>query len=550
VGTPKFNTGVHFEFVDAKTGEPISDKNVSVTISGRDADKVFDNIGRKQVEYSTNWGILDLVIDPHQVDSLSMQSDPIKFEVNVQVEGYLDVTRTIMLTETAQLSVVIALENLNNLPEGTIITEEKNIGTISELGLDETYEEEIDTTTSFLSQRRLINVSTANNIIPSITLPKGIQFFERYGRALSGSYSISYVINNFPTNGTAYSTFGVNEEGLVPKGSIYYFAQYGSVILNLYVNDKKLGRTKVWSVKNGKINMSLRLPPNFINPETKNYVKINDRIIRYTHFSYWDTDVVKKIGKYFYIQSTLGKEPFVQQYWGYTIPSSHLNYSFKYDFTKAFPGSVSLIRSTFKDNIYFGDSPSTFSVGNAPSGIYNQRIYGSPKGPVVIKFYDKNSDLIFTPQSITINNPWDNNAVYNVSVARKSGSIEWITYYINLTLISKSNNRIKIAPNTTIYLKANSKSFEPLYLRNGFGVGGLAIGVQYTMRIQLSNSSGQAKLIVESEASGCKKLTISDMTFGDNTSTDKITFYSTVDNKFVFIDYKVIVDDNILNQFK
>ena len=70
VATPEFKTFIHFEFVDAKTGDYLysGTQNVSVKVTGKDANNVYNTLGEGLDTYKSLRGMLDLVIDPHFVE--------------------------------------------------------------------------------------------------------------------------------------------------------------------------------------------------------------------------------------------------------------------------------------------------------------------------------------------------------------------------------------------------------------------------------------------------------------------------------------------------
>src|ERR1035437_8426332 len=68
LGTPEFKSLVHFQFIDANTKQYITDV-ATVKVSGKNASAVYSTLGQSATTCSSMMGMLDLVLDPHQVDT-------------------------------------------------------------------------------------------------------------------------------------------------------------------------------------------------------------------------------------------------------------------------------------------------------------------------------------------------------------------------------------------------------------------------------------------------------------------------------------------------
>ena len=127
ISTPVFKTKAHVEFVDAKTREIISGSNISLSLSGTDAASIYNNIGQKFDKYTSTFGMIDLVVDPHKVDTSAMKINPLRFDVSTGASGYVSTVKSIEISSANTNNVVVPLIKLSNLPEGINVVTNTNM---------------------------------------------------------------------------------------------------------------------------------------------------------------------------------------------------------------------------------------------------------------------------------------------------------------------------------------------------------------------------------------------------------------------------------------
>jgi hypothetical protein len=88
-----FHTRMTYKLVDAKTGEVIK-TNATVTFSGKNANDIVSYTGKKNENYETTEGQLELTIDPNINISTS---SPLEFSANVVAEGYNTLSKGISI---------------------------------------------------------------------------------------------------------------------------------------------------------------------------------------------------------------------------------------------------------------------------------------------------------------------------------------------------------------------------------------------------------------------------------------------------------------------
>jgi len=557
VGTPEFKTMVHFEFVDAKTNEPISDEDVSVTISGRDAGYVYNNIGSKQTSYSSYWGMLDLVIDPHQVDSIRMQTDPIQFEATASLAGYISETQNVFIYDNNTQTVTIPLININNPPEGVHFIEvEVDASTDENGGLTEDLVVDFNVPDQGSMQKMKSQSLVTENIVPVLTIPKGVKF---WGQAINGSTglikgytSLKVIVEkvDFPVDGKFSNTLFNNFRPAYTG----WFMEYGSTRFTITATLPPYGmQWTVQRVENGNLGITLFLPPNFISPETKSLVKENDIISRVI-FAYGETsiikekqEVVKTINGKFAITSEFNPGQYGMhwgQSWGYLIPWC------------GYTGPKFTITSDQDINDYVNFSVRVFyDKRRNPQG-YEQLFYNPNVLQQVgfIRLPSKSVDVVFTakgpfkftPDTVTLNNPCENRT-YTVNIKKEPSNSEWLTINLDLDIISKSNNKLVVKPSTTIYYGFDDNSTNTaLKLNNGKASFLVMVGAGYILRTSLGNTRAQGALKVEAEGTDTYKVT-----FAFNEEGTPLTIIvPKTDSKEINLKYQAIVSDDVFNKFQ
>jgi hypothetical protein len=496
VGTPKFITTVNLRFVDAKTHEPISDQVVSVNISGKDAAKVFNNIGRKADTYSAHDGRLDLVIDPHGVDTSALKNNPIQFVVIPTLSGYLASPQIVTITNAKRSYVEVQMMNISNPPDGITIFQNINVGTTDANGVLTQSQ-----TVSFVKGKSGRLKSAGSDTIfvgsPIIEIPVGAVFKDIQGNPLSGDVSMEGVFGN-------YSRLLPNLSDLNKALNSQY-----TYLIKFYVNGT-YGNSMVNSIVNRDIKIKFFLSDTTINKFTKLPWKENDIIPfwQYIHYGYYvhnsKTDTIKSENKHLFIEQS-GKylysyninlvDSFTSGYgfWGFQIPTCP-SIRFNYNFVNNPAYGVTWIEHTMLDhyenysnNSYFNNQyPSSDSIagsGPFPLGYTTKHSFGLSFGG------DKDFTYKFSPQEIVTDDGSCANT-YDITITEtaKQG-VQFVTANLDINLVQ--NGQTVFKPNGFYYMSegswdGNYNAFE-FYLDGGKALINLKLDRLYGIGNWLGN---------------------------------------------------------------
>lgn len=270
--------------VFSNTGEPIS--NATVTLRGKDADKIYNAEGKK--EFKVSGGMLLLALDPKVAPQAG---NPVTFSVDITANDYLSVN----------IPVTINAENLSTMVSATMI----NTKNLSQ-GLN------IKTSTVTLGANGattapvVINTATSNGVTEtvSIALPAGTQFKDAQGNIVNaGPLAVKTLVANtssndvqdlFPGGGLSLSQIKT-ASGATSSGNLLPAA--------LTEVSMSAGNTSIKSF-NQPIQITLQLDQNYFNPLTNATVKEGDQLQVYSYSAdqgIWTFEntglVVKESGK-------------------------------------------------------------------------------------------------------------------------------------------------------------------------------------------------------------------------------------------------------------
>lgn len=161
-----------FQFMDAKTGMQLDlqgNEKIQISIAGKNATDVVDNVGSSNLEASA--GILATGLKEGVVPSTS---NPIEFTIHATANGYLPVSKSVVLFQEGHKHVYVYMVNVNDAPAGISVKE----GTVS--GVPSS-----GVTASAFSL--LPNVTTGSGTTASVTIPAGTKLMDKNNAAVSGT---------------------------------------------------------------------------------------------------------------------------------------------------------------------------------------------------------------------------------------------------------------------------------------------------------------------------------------------------------------------------
>jgi hypothetical protein len=111
-----FNTRMTYKLFDASSGELIS-STATIRFSGENGDDIVTFSGDKKPEFVSELGQLELTVDPNVTIS---ESSPFEFAVNVEAEGYNNLTKAFQLKNEGKKTFELYLSKIEDEDESEI----------------------------------------------------------------------------------------------------------------------------------------------------------------------------------------------------------------------------------------------------------------------------------------------------------------------------------------------------------------------------------------------------------------------------------------------
>ena len=250
-----------FRIKDAKYGiSPGFTSPIPVTISGPGAGNIYSSGGNRSI--SIFQGGINISVRKGTPVS---ESNPIKFNIEINAPGYLPVVYPVTLYSLNPISETITLVNFNDPPEGAA----SKTATVS---TDPTGK----TTTA---TKITVDTSATKQTTMSITIDSGTQLKDKDGNPVSGSIEAKIMQFTSETPESKYSLPGGSDVTSV-KDANGNALPGGTFDLNGFVNiDMSVGGT---SVKTFSQPMKVNMGIDGINPKTNAAYKVGDVLETYS----------------------------------------------------------------------------------------------------------------------------------------------------------------------------------------------------------------------------------------------------------------------------
>jgi hypothetical protein len=208
-----------FQFVDAKTGEQIDldvNKNLSITIAGKDKDKIVDNAGGSNPDAVK--GFLGIALKEGLVP---LGSNPFNFSVIAHADGYLSTSVNVFMNEEGNQHIIVPMVNLSDTPSG-VSAESATISSVPASGV----------TNSVFTLSPAATPSTGTTA--AVTIPAGTKLMDKNGNVVSGNISASLVyFNNMEESAVASFPGGLSGINTSNDEDGINFKTAGFVAMNL-----------------------------------------------------------------------------------------------------------------------------------------------------------------------------------------------------------------------------------------------------------------------------------------------------------------------------
>ena len=585
IGTPQFITQSHLQFVDAATNLPIEDQDVKVSISGRDAALMYNNMGAQLSEYTGKWGLLDLVVDPHKVDTAALRTNPIEFVITPTMAGYVGDPQLVLISNPNTNYVIVPMINLSAPPAGYYNSTNVIVGKTNSNGQ--------------------ISGSTPISLAPRQFSKGSLSYARQFSKGslsyIGGVYQLWFLDNTTLLDASGNTLVGDISCDLYSGGSgnltirtadnLYRrINKYFGISIKLYVTPVGGVKTPVANFgNNGGVIYQQNL--NTLNTNYYFYdifgrpYKEGDKIERWQTKSLHDVmeglvttynstnDVVKRDDNWFFgalfLNDTLKNVIDLDFTWGLSQPLTWVNATFNingvvtrpamtsyYGF-KLIPYSTNLDGTINYYHSIMGDRYITLDLYN-PTGskqincyylttdgyMYNTPDYfetwATPYGLTIFpeESFSKTPDFSSNPAKFT----------QDITVAEDvATATELVTANIDLTIVSQSNSTIGIKPNVNIQVGV-SGSMQSYKLKDGKTSLSLKIGQPYIVHGQFGTASAVGILTVKKD--GTNYVGTFQLTMGSTPGTEQTFTVTDTGDKTIDINYTIPVADDVFNQFK
>jgi len=263
-------TGVIFINANDKNPTPVGD--FTVTISGSNADKVINDIGKK--EFKVVGGMLSLALEEGVKPT---KSNPIQFHINGELNGYVPVSQTITLDKDSASVYVVKMVQYKNLPEGTAAVVGKNT----------TLTSGATTAPTTIALPSSASKPEQTNIL----VETGTQFLNANGAPITGGTLTSNIVQYSPSSEKALEAFpgGLSAQNLVDASGNKLNA--GSFVTAGFVAiDMKVGNQAVKQFSK-PLKVDMEVSNQIVNPNTGSTIKAGDQI------AVWSLDESKGVWK-------------------------------------------------------------------------------------------------------------------------------------------------------------------------------------------------------------------------------------------------------------
>lgn len=531
LGTPEFKSLVHFQFVDAKTKQYIADV-ATVQISGKNALAVYTTLGQSATTCSTQMGMLDLVLDPHQVDTATIAANPLEFDITVTLTGYVTATQKVVFNENKIKVVTVSLINMSNLPSGVSVSKSTNFASTSSTGA-----------TSQIAS------TTLNSGAQLVEIPKSVVLKDVAGNPVTGTIN-SQIVFYSPTDSTAKAAIpgGLDVSAKLADGST---GNIQFVTAGMYGVSLTSGNQQVKTFENGGLHIKTKIDPAMINPKTGVVVKENDVIEMWSKeegtgaWKFEKMDTVRKVGSDLVLEETV--QHLSDWNWDFFTNSCTLGPKI------VFKGNVGSVSGTVSTNVYAWDFHKLDYFTAKPGDPYYGfiQLYRTPKNsPATLTFASPTPGVVFTPSQLSISDLCG--GTYEVTISSSANS-NVLTVNTDIGLSSASQSNLTIKPNAAIYLRRSGASNNWVLnsMLNGVASLSIELGADYDIFAMYGSSNAVAKLRVDNAPNNMLVVTCTPTVNAGSTSTTvMLPPIPKPANNTITVKYNIVLADNVFSSLK
>ncbi|GHU79567.1 hypothetical protein FACS1894145_3980 [Bacteroidia bacterium] len=477
IKTKPFDGYLHVELTDAKTGKSLRGTEVSIAVKGKDAEKVYNNLGIRENTYKTKVGFYDFMVDVANTTG--------DFVLSVSCEGYEDNIQHIRLNKSKFSTVQAKMLKKSDLPDGISVAAPVTFTT----------DTQGKTTTS-------VNISVDNN--NTVLIPQGAVLKDAEGKVLSGEVKATVSFYD-PAKTADFFPGGLDVEAVNARGQSENIAFMSAGLFDINLT---AGNKEVKNIESNGFELTTIVDPQMVNPNTGNPIAEGDQI------QLWSMDPETAIWKE-EKTATVKKNSTGQLYLSETI--SHLS-SWNWDWftdyctqglTLQFRGNAKgdYITITNRSPINYYSNSTTIRV-DVNDSYYNNLVFNYvPRNMnTILELKSSSPNVIIQPSTIVIPNLCEPRT-YPVNVINIDPDY---TVNINVDVRAKSNPNTKVVVSgwAYVYGYANN-STQSQYINNGQLSISAKAGGDYYFDVSLANSFGYGYFRIDDMSGNKLKLTYS-----------------------------------------
>jgi hypothetical protein len=514
VKTKSFETYLHLDFVDAKTGEFLRGKKVTVSIGGKDAGAVYNNIGFNEESYTSESGIFDLVVDPSKASS--------DFVIKVGSPGYNDFTHHARLSESRFTIITVALVNLSDLPEGVSQSAPRVIS-VPAGGTTEA-------------------VSVPVNGSNAIAIPDGTVLKDAQGNVVTGEVE-SKILFFDPADAQEFFPGGLDVEAVRPDGSV---ADISFSSAGLFDIELTSGDTQVKTIEGEGVELTTLLDPSLINPNTGKPVAENDEIEMWSMdpetnvWQYEKTTVVKRNSRGLYLQEKVNHLSYWN--WDWFTNSCYTGAKIKWIGNVA---PYTMVTVTNKNPLNYYSNTFSTAIDVVEGSYYNtlQFNYVPANMPATLSF--KGNGLTFEPEILTIPNLCDASKTYQVKVSQKDKTYYRLNLDVDLYSKSDPSRKFSIYGYAYFYPLGYYSGYQYAYISEGVLQTTLEADVDYELSLGVGNMYGWGYVSITDAGNNKLKVTITpEFAYNYNYNAYSYEYWNNIPKEEYIIDKPA---DNVVN---
>ncbi len=261
--TLSVQTSASVNFVDAATSQQIglsTQRNVYVTITGPDKDKVVNQQDQSLTSATTSTGLLNIGI---RNDVTPSPSNPIRINIVAQSDGYILTSRPVTIQSTGNRSLTINMVDMNNPPLGSIAAQVSNVRPNSS--------GQLPSPVTVQTNREPLSNGDA-----SITINSGTTIRDASGNPLTGNLTVNATyFSNKSDQSTRSLPTGSNVSTITQSGNTQrgFFQVASFASYNVVNQSGQTGRNF-----SNPVNLSITLPSDTRNPQSQNNLRNGDAV--------------------------------------------------------------------------------------------------------------------------------------------------------------------------------------------------------------------------------------------------------------------------------